>query len=114
MVQVSIVKPGFEGVRWVVSDDPGALALLTSLKLSEELVYPFADDLLALQQGVAHALDYCAPLAQQVLNLLASLGEYPVDLLAYRPISQQRSYLGTASKLVRDGTEGVELFAHPE
>ena len=39
--------PTLEGVRWTVSDDPGALTLSAGLELGEEPVYLLADDLLA-------------------------------------------------------------------
>src|SRR5918998_3491636 len=100
--------------RWAVSDDPGALALSACLQLGEEPVYLLANYLLALQEGVAHALDDGALLPQQILDLLARLGEYPVDLLARRPVPQEGTYRGAAGELVRDGAEGVEVLAHPE
>src|SRR3712207_724658 len=69
------------------SDYPGALGLSAGLEPGEEPFYLLADDLLALEQGVAHALDYRALLAQQILYLLARLGEYLVDLLAHRRVA---------------------------
>src|SRR5215210_4729151 len=100
--------------RWLASDDPGALGLAAGLEPGEETLYLLADDLLALEQGVAHALDDGALLAQQVLYLLARLEEYPVDLLAHLGVPQQRPYRGAARELAGDGAEGVELLAHPE
>src|SRR5215211_7084273 len=97
-----------------VSDDPGALGFSAGLQPGEEFVYLLADDLLALQQGVAHALDDGALLAQDRLYLLARLGEYLVDLLAHPGVPQQRPYRGAAGELVGDGAEGVEVLAHPE
>src|SRR5215212_11813007 len=102
------------GVLRSVSDDPGALGLSAGLEPGEEPLYLLADDLLVLEQGVAHALDDRALLAQQHLYLLAGLEEYPVNLPAHLGVPQERPYRGAASELVGDGAEGVELLAHPE
>src|SRR5829696_3546073 len=102
------------GVLRSVSDDPGALWLAAGLEPGEEPLYLLADDLLALEQSVAHTLDDSAPLAQQVLYLLARLEEYPVDLLAHLGVPQQRPYRRAAGEIAGDGAEGVELLAHPE
>ena len=77
----SVSAPAVKYLRWTEevlrmgSDDPGALGFAAGLQPGEELVYLLADDLLALQQGVAHALDDRALFAQDRLYLLAGLGE---------------------------------------
>src|SRR5215204_7330 len=83
------------------------------LEIGEELVYLVADDLLALQEGVADALDHRALLAQEVLYLLAGFCEDTVRLLAHLCVAQEGAYRG-AGHLVGERAEGVELLAHPE
>src|SRR5215207_1139685 len=82
-------------------------------EIGEEPVYLVADDLLALQERVADALDHGALLAQEVLYLLAGFCEDAVRLLAHLTIAQQGAYRG-ARHLVGERTEGVESLAHPE
>src|SRR5215211_4285866 len=83
------------------------------LEVGEELVYLFADDLLALQEGVADAFDHGALLAQEVFYLLAGPGKDAVSLLAHLSVAQQGAY-GGAGHLVGNRAEGVEPLAHPE
>src|SRR5919202_5383482 len=92
-----------------LSGDAGA----AGLELGEELVYLLTENLLALQEGVTHALDDLVLLAQERLDLLPGLGEYLVRLLAYLPVSQERPYRG-AGKLVWQGAQRVEFPSHPE
>src|SRR5215210_1851196 len=74
----------------------------SGVEIGEEPIYLVADDLLALQERVADALDHGALLAQEVFYLLAHL-----------PVAQQGAYLG-ARYLVGERTERVEPLAHPE
>src|SRR5215210_1921031 len=82
-------------------------------EVGEELIYLFADDLLALQEGVADAFDHGALLAQEVFYLPAGPGEDAVRLLAHLSVAQQGAY-GGACHLVGKRAEGVEALAHPE
>src|SRR5215210_8785922 len=85
----------------------------SGVEIGEEPIYLVADDLLALQERVADALDHGALLAQEVFYLLAGFCEDAVRLLAHLPVAQQGAYLG-ARYLVGERAERVEPLAHPE
>src|SRR3712207_6724541 len=69
-----------------------ALCVAPGFELFEELLYLLAEDLLALEQGVAHALHDRALLAQERLDLLPGLGEDLVRLFAYLGVSEKGTY----------------------